>query len=786
MKNYLPFFIKNSKSLGLFLISFLRFPKQESKLMRFCRVLWWILGVGFTSILIFIAAIIFNWFGLFGEIPSLKTLENPKIPLPSVVYTADSIEVARYYSQNKTPLKYEEIDSMTILALLATEDARFESHSGIDAEATVGVFLALFKGDNRGGSTLTQQLAKNLFNTRSEESKGKLGDTGVFSTIVAKLKEWITAVRLERSYTKKEILTMYLNEVTFGNNAFGLHAAAKKYFSTSPDSLEIHQSALLVGLLKAPSTYNPIRNPEKALKRRNTVLAQMRKYKYIPRDKYDSLKELPLDLTIFYEVAETGNSTYYKNYVTQKLKDWCEKNGYDLYADGLEIYLTIDSKIQAHAEAAIAKQMPILQKKFQQQWRGLVPWTDSNKKPIEDCIENAVAKTDYYKYLVTKYGKTSDSIQILLEKPKKMTVFSWENSSHRKDTTLSTIDSVKYYKQIMRAGMVSLDPYSGHIKAWVGGLDFEYFKYDQVKQAKRQPGSTFKMFVYAAAIDSLNMSPCDTILDTNPIIRYEENGEQKVWTPHNADWVNTGRNMTLRHAMGRSINTVTAKLTEKVGWKAVATYAKKMGITSPLAEVPSIGLGSSDVSLFEMAGAYATIMNGGMWQEPQILWQVKDKHGKTLHYFHGESRRALSKESAWLMGYMLKGGTQEPHGTSLGLWSYGVLGNGNDVGGKTGTSSNFADGWYMGVTRDLVTGVWVGGEDRAIRFRTSDVGEGSKTALPIFGLYMQSLYADKTSGIRKAPFLSPSVDIKRRYACTTYYYERYPEKDSTQVEEAVE
>lgn len=782
MKNYLPFLKKIAKKT----LSLLSFPKGESKIVRFVRVLWWIIGTGLVSLILFFVAIAFNWFGFFGEIPSLKALENPKTPLPSVVYTADSIEVARYYSQNKTPLIYEQIDTMTILALLATEDARFEEHSGIDAEATFGVFLAALKGDNRGGSTISQQLAKNMFDTRSDENKGKLGDKGMLSTIVAKAKEWIMAVRLERSYTKKEILTMYLNEVTFGNNAFGLHAAAKKYFSTSPDSLEIHQSALLVGLLKAPSTYNPLRNPEKAITRRNTVLAQMRKYKYITRSQFDSLKELPLDLTIFYEVAETGNSTYYKNYVTQKLKNWCEKNGYDLYADGLEIYLTIDSKIQAHAEEAIAQQMPILQQRFYNQWRGLIPWTDSNKKPIEDYIENAVAKTDYYKYLLEKYGKQSDSIQILLEMPKRMTVFSWENENRRKDTTFSTIDSVKYYKQIMRAGMVSIDPYSGHIKAWVGGLDFEYFKYDQVKQAKRQPGSTFKMFVYASAIDSLNMSPCDTIMDTNPIIRYEENGEQKIWAPHNADWVNTGRNMTLRHAMGRSINTVTAKLTEKVGWKTVANYARKMGITSELAEVPSIGLGSSDVSLFDMAGAYSTVMNGGMWQEPQILWQVKDKHGKTLHYFYGESRRALSKESAWLMTYMLKGGTQEPHGTSLGLWSYGVLGTGNDVGGKTGTSSNFADGWYMGVTRDLVTGVWVGGEDRAIRFRTSDAGEGSKTALPIFGIYMKSLYEDKTSGIRKAPFLQPSVKIERRYQCTTYYYQRYPEKDSTQVEEAIE
>ncbi len=782
MKNYLSILKQSANKLRLLF----SFPRGESKIIRFCRVLWWITAIGLMSIILFFAAIAFNWFGFFGTIPSLKALENPKTPLPSVVYTADSIEVARYYSQNKTPLKYEDIDSMTILALLATEDARFERHSGIDAEATVSILWYLLKGDNRGGSTISQQLAKNMFDTRSQENIGKLGDKGLLSTIVAKAKEWIMAVRLERSYTKSEILTMYLNEVTFGNNTFGLHAAAKKYFSTSPDSLEIHQSALLVGLLKAPSTYNPLRNPEKAINRRNTVLNQMRKYKYLTRHLVDSLKELPLDLTIFYEVAETGNSTYYKNYVTQKLKNWCDKNGYDLYADGLEIYLTIDSKIQTHAEAAIAKQMPVLQEKFQQQWKGLVPWTDSNKKPIENYIENNIAKTDYYKYLVEKYGKQSDSIQILLEKPKKMTVFSWENTNHRKDTTLSTIDSIKYYKQIMRAGMVSLDPYSGHIKAWVGGLDFEYFKYDQVKQAKRQPGSTFKMFVYATAIDSLNMSPCDTILDTNPIIRYEENGEQKIWTPHNADWTNTNRNMTLRHAMGRSINTVTAKLTEKVGWTTVAHYAKKMGITSPLAEVPSIGLGSSDVSLFEMVGAYATIMNGGMWQEPQILWQVKDKHGKTLHYFHGDSHRALSKESAWLMGYMLKGGTQEPYGTSLGLWSYGILGNNNDVGGKTGTSSNFADGWYMGVTRDLVTGVWVGGEDRAIRFRTSDVGEGSKTALPIFGLYMQSLYADKTSGIRKAPFLQPSVEIKRRYYCPTPYYERYPEKDSTQVEEAVE
>ena len=782
MKTYLPFFKKIANKI----YHIIGFPRGESKLMRFCRISWWITLLGLTSLILFFAAVAFNWFGLFGVVPSLKALENPKIPQPSVVYTADSVEVARFYSQNKTPLRYEQIDSMTILALLATEDARFEKHSGIDAEATFAIFWYLLKGDKRGGSTISQQLAKNMFDTRSEENEGKLAGRGKISTIIAKAKEWIVAVRLERSYTKREILTMYLNEVSFGNNASGLHAAAKKYFSTSPDSLEIHQSALLIGLLKAPSTYNPLKNPEKAIHRRNTVLNQMEKHKYITSEQATTLKKLPLDLNVFYEVAETGTSTYYKNYVAQKLKNWCEKNGYDLYADGLEIYLTIDSKIQAHAEAAVAKQMPILQEKFYEQWKGLVPWTDSNKKPIENYIEDAVAKTEYYKYLLEKYGKTSDSIQILLEEPKKMTVFSWETENRRKDTTLSTIDSIKYYKQILRSGMVSLDPYTGHIKAWVGGIDFEFFKYDQVKQAKRQPGSTFKMFVYAAAIDSLNMSPCDTILDSNPIIRYEEEGEPKIWTPHNADWTNTYRNMTLRHAMGRSINTVTAKLTEQVGWSTVARYAKKMGIESKLAEVPSIGLGSSDVSLFEMVGAYGSVMNAGMWQEPQILWQVKDKHGKTLHYFHGDSHRALSKESAWLMSYMLKGGTQEPHGTSLGLWSYGVLGNGNDVGGKTGTSSNFADGWYMGVTRDLVTGVWVGGEDRAIRFRTSDAGEGSKTALPIFGIYMKSLYEDKTSGIRKAPFLPPTVDIKRRYYCPTPMYSRYPEKDSTEVEEPVE
>ncbi|WP_291724101.1 transglycosylase domain-containing protein [Bernardetia sp.] len=782
MKNYLPFF----KTIAQKIWSVFGFPKGESKLIRFCRVLWWLTITGLSSIILLFVAIIFNWFGFFGEIPSLKALENPKTPMPSVVYTSDSVEVVRYYSRNKTPLKYEQIDSMTILALLATEDARFERHSGIDAKATFSIFWYLLKGNNRGGSTLSQQLAKNMFDTRSKENTGKLAGKGKISTIIAKAKEWVMAVRLERSYTKKEILNMYLNEVAFGNNAIGLHAAARKYFSTSPDSLEVHQSALLVGLLKAPSTYNPLRNPEKAIKRRNTVLNQMEKYKYISSKEASSLKELPLDLDISYEVAETGTSTYYKNFVTQKLKKWCEQNGYDLYADGLEIYLTIDSKIQAHAEAAIARQMPILQDKFYEQWKGLVPWTNSDKEPIENYIENAVAKTDYYKFLVEKYGKQSDSVQILLEKPKKMTVFTWATENHRTDTTLSTIDSVKYYKQILRSGLVSLDPYTGHIKAWVGGIDFEYFKYDQVRQAKRQPGSTFKMFVYAAAIDSLNMSPCDTILDTNPIIRYEENGEQKVWTPHNADWTNTYRYMTLRHAMGRSINTVTAKLTEKVGWTTVAHYAKKMGIESKLAEVPSIGLGSSDVSLFEMVGAYSTIMNAGMWQEPQILWHVKDKHGKILNYFYNDSHRALSKESAWLMSYMLKGGTQEPYGTSLALWSYGVLGNGNDIGGKTGTSSNFADGWYMGVTKDLVTGVWVGGDDKAIRFRTSSVGEGSKTALPIFGVYLKSLYEDKNTGIRRGKFLPPTVEVQRSYYCPTPKYDRYPEKDSTDVEEVIE
>jgi len=730
------------------------------------RFVWKAFLLGFALVVLYLLSVEYNLLYLFGASPSLDRLENPRTDQASELYTSDGQLIGKYFEENRSPVPFKKMSPKLINALVATEDARFYQHSGIDPAAIVSAVYGSLKGDARGASTITQQLAKNLYKTRTDKSKGVLGHIPLADIIISKTKEWLTAIKLEQRYTKDEILAMYLNTVDFGSNSFGIKVASKTFFHVSPDSLKTEQAAVLVGLLKAPTYYSPRYNSSNSTRRRNTVLAQMGKYKYITQAEVDSLSKLPLELNYKVESHYEGPATYFRGAVAEYLNDWCKQNGYDLYRDGLKIYTTIDSRMQTYAEEAMEKQMRTLQRRFDNHWKGRNPWVDEKDKEIPGFIEETIKRTDYYHRLKKKYENDTAAINRELNTPHEMKVFTWDNDSLEKRVVMSPLDSLAYYKHFLHGGMMTMDPTNGHIKAWVGGINFKYFKYDHVKQARRQPGSTFKPFVYVAAIDN-GYAPCDKIVDQRITINYEEKGEKKSWSPTNADWEYTGAPMTLRRAMGKSVNVVTAQLTEKIGWETVVKYAHRLGIASPLESVPSIGLGPSDVSIYEMVAAYSTFPNRGFYTKPMFITRIEDRNGNLLHQFVPKQKKVLNTETAFLMMHMLKGGMEEPGGTSQALWEYDLWKNGNQIGGKTGTTSNHSDGWYMGVTKDLVTGVWVGGEDRSIHFRTSQLGEGSKTALPVFGLFMEKIYKDKDLGYTLGPFPKPTVDIMKKYNCTT-------------------
>lgn len=730
----------------------------------------------FGGIYMYVLAVQYNFLWIFGKSPDLEQLENPKMDTPSEMYSADGILIGKYYKENRSPVDYNLIPVKVIKTLTATEDVRFYKHSGVDPKAFASIFISLAKGDNRGGSTISQQLAKNLFKTRRGASKGLIGHIPGINTIVAKTKEWITAIKLERMYTKNEILTMYLNTVDFGSNSFGIKAASKTFFNKSLEQLDTQEIAMLVGLLKAPTYYSPRLKPKNAIKRRNTVLAQMAKYKVITEKEKDSLKKENLVIRYTVEKQYEGPGTYFRGVMNNFLKNWCEDNGYDLYSDGLRVYTTIDSRVQKHAEDAVQVHMKELQKRFDRHWEGQgEAWRDKNGVVIPHFIEDYVPKTPIYKKLKREIGNDENKIWAELRKPKKMTVFTWNGD---KDTVLSSIDSIKYYKTFLHTGFLCVDPFSGHIKAWVGGINYKYFKYDHVKQSMRQPGSTFKPFIYCAAIDSFGMAPCDKMIDQRMVYTYHEKskrtGKDTVveWSPRNSDWKVSGSEMSLRRAMAKSINTISAQLIQKIGngsvvdgGKTVIAYAKKMGVKSPLEEVPSVGLGSSDVTLYEMVGAYGTFLNRGLYTEPVFITRIEDRNGNIIKEFIPERRQALSQESAFLMLHMLKGGLEEIGGTSQGLFQFDLF-RGNEFGGKTGTSSNNSDGWFMGVTKDWVCGAWVGADDRSIHFRTGILGEGARTALPIYGHFMERVYGDKTIGITMGYFPKPKIKITKEYQCT--------------------
>ncbi|MGB4774401.1 MAG: transglycosylase domain-containing protein, partial [Daejeonella sp.] len=661
---------------------------------------------------------------------------------------------------------YNKIAPGVVNALIATEDVRFLKHSGIDFRSVISSVISTAKGDKRGGSTITQQLAKNLYTTRNKKSQGFIKHIPLLRTIVFKFKEWITAYKLECNYTKEEILTLYLNTVPFGNNAYGIKIAAKRYFSKEPIQLNIDEAATLVGMLKGTTTYNPIRNPEKSLERRNTVLSQMEKYNFLSKDNYTKYSNKPLKLNPGELDEGSDGGSYLRSAVAKYLEKWCDENNYDLYTDGLKIYTTIDSKLQKYAEEAVNDQMKILQRRFEGIWKNQNPWRTADGKEIMDFPEKAAQRLPYYEFLKKKFNNNPDSINYYLNQPKKMTVFSWNGE---KEVNYSTMDSIKYYAKILNTGMMTLDPFNGHIKVWIGGIDHDHFEYDHVNQSKRQAGSTFKPFAYLTALEA-GMSPCDKFTDKPVKITYQDEGKTEYWEPKNATYSFSGREMSLRWAMGKSVNSITAQITEKVGWDNVVKYAHQCGIESYLKSVPSVSLGSNDVSVFEMVKAYGTFLNKGVKTDPVLVEKITDRDGNIVTEFKAKQERVISEEIAWLMIYMFRGGMEEPEGTSQALWEWDLFKNNNQIGGKTGTSSDYVDGWYMGITKDLVTGVWVGCDERSVHFKTSQTGEGSKTALPIFAKFMEKVYRDPSTGISLGPFPKPEVPITRRYQCQTPYY----------------
>jgi penicillin-binding protein 1A len=731
------------------------------------KYLWIAFLGGLVFFVLFVWLVSINFLGLFGSLPDFKALENPDSELASELYAADGVLLGAFARENRSPVTYDELSPNLVNALIATEDERFEDHSGIDLQAMLRVFVkSILLGQNTGGgSTLSQQTAKNLFKTRTDASSGFLSSIPGLRMLIIKTKEWIVATQLERAYTKNEILTLYLNTSEFGSNAFGIKTASKTFFNKDPKDLFIQEAAVLVGLFKAPTYYSPVFNPENSLRRRNTVLYQMVKNEVLEENAYDSISKLPIELDYRVQNQNQGLATYFREIVKADLLKWTKENlksdgsAYDLFGDGLKIYVTIDSRMQRYAEEAMTEHMAELQKAFFKEMGNRDPWIDENWQVIPGFIETAVKRTERYRILKERYGENSDSIKIKLNEKKKMRVFAWGSE---RDTLMSTMDSLAYYKKYLQAGFMSMDPHTGHIKAWVGGMDHKYFKFDHVKQGKRQPGSTFKPFVYAAAIEN-GYSPCYAVID-QPVEVYIPG--QPAWSPSNADGKFSYENMTIRKAMAQSINSVTAYMMKKLSPKIVLETARRLGITSELEEVPSLALGVNDVSIFEMVGAFGTFVNKGEHTTPYYIDRIEDKNGNVIQQFTPKKKPAMSEEHAYLMTYMLRGGFEEESGTSQGV-PY-TLREGNELGGKTGTTQNASDGWYMGISKDLVSGTWVGGDDRAIHFRSWTAGQGSKTARPIWVKYMTKVYADPTLGYTKGAFPRPERPLSIEINCDKY------------------
>ena len=730
---------------------------------RFKRLIWVAFGsITFGIIAIFGAASL----GLLGPMPDFRQLENPKTNLATQIISADDTVLGKFYfNDNRTPISFREIPTAMIEALVATEDERFYSHSGIDFRGTARAVFYL--GKKGGASTITQQLARQLFvGVRSQNT---------FQAIVQKIKEWVIAIRLERRYTKNEIITMYLNIYDFNYNADGLRSASSIYFSKKPIELDLSEAAMLVGMLKNSSLYNPLRRPEMVRSRRNIVYQQMLRNKLITEEQRDSLAALPITLGFNPQSHREGIATYFRAYLQQFMRSWISKHPkedgtfYNLYLDGLRIYTTIDSRLQTYAEDAVTAHMSNLQKEFFRQnvpeYNDIAPFLDVEKEDVENIMQQAKRRSERWRKMKA-LGHDEETILASFEKPTQMEVFGWNGDI---DTIMTPTDSIRYYKHFLRAGMMSMEPQTGHVKAWVGGINYRHFQFDHVMQGKRQIGSTFKPFVYASAIDQLKVSPCDSLPDGYYCVEPAKFGAHDAWCPKNSGDRYIGKR-TLKNALANSVNTISARLIDKVGTRPVVNLVRNLGVSSPIPNVPAIALGSADLSVYEMVGAYSSFANKGIYVKPVVVTRIEDKNGTVIYQTAPETKDVLSEESAYVTLKLLEGVTESGSGVRLRhrgaektnpIFRDLVTGYpyefDNPIAGKTGTTQNQSDGWFIGMVPNLATGVWVGGEDRSIHFETIAYGQGATMALPIWANYMKACYADSTLVVSKDEFMAPYV-----------------------------
>ncbi len=749
--------------------------KQEYRFFRFIKWFWIFFG---TGVLMAVSVFLLASWGAFGEMPEYEYLENPETNLATEFISSDAETLGKLYlDDNRTPVDFKDLPENLVHALIATEDARYYDHAGIDARGTLRAFI--FLGSKGGASTISQQLAKQLF-------------TGVaargWRRYTQKIKEWVLATRLERQYTKEEIIAMYFNIYDFGNNADGIRSASRIYFGKEPQELRMEESAMLVGMFKNSSLYNPRphRNPEGTRNRRNVVLAQMAKYGYLEESVKDSLQKLDLNLNYNPESHREGLATYFRMYMQRWLNKWVAENPkpdgekYNIYLDGLKVYTTIDSRMQKHAEDAVEAHMTKLQAEFFNQntveRNPTTPFLDLETFEIDNIMERAIKTSQRWRAL-KRQGVSENEIRASFRKKTDMTVFDWNSDSYEKDTVMTPLDSIKYYKTFLRTAMMSMEPQTGHVKAWVGGIDYKHFQYDNVIQGARQAGSTFKPFVYAAAIDQLRLSPCDSLPDTQYCIEPLKHGNPEAWCPKNSDGKYSLEKKTLKNALANSVNTITARLIDEVGPGSVVNMAKNMGLTREIPEVPSIALGTPDFNVYEMVGAYGTFANQGVYVKPVMVTRIEDKNGTVLYEYVPETKDVLSKDVAYAMVNLMEGVTQHGSGGRLRHsynknntvykevmtgYPYNLT---NPIAGKTGTTQNQSDGWFMGMVPNLVTGVWVGGEERATHFSRLAYGQGASMALPIWAMYMKANYANEALGISNGAFEKPE-DLSINVDCT--------------------
>jgi penicillin-binding protein 1A len=738
-----------------------RYLRSQKKLYRWIvRGIWTFTLCLLIGVPLFIGGVIYNPWNLFGPLPSLREIENPDNDLSSEIISADGVSLGRIFTYNRSPVSYEDLSPDLVKTLLISEDHRFRQHSGMDFEAFLRVAKGLLTFSRQGGgSTLTQQTAKNLFRTREEELTGKLGQlSSLFGIVISKTKEWVIAVRLEANFTKDEIIALYLNTVPFNNSAYGIRVGSETYFQKSPFDLNLVESALLVGMLRGTSIYNPVRFPDRAKNKRNEVIQKLVFHKFISTAVGDSLKALPLGLNFKVQDHNEGLATYFRSMVQKELKTWCKDHGYNLSESGLKIYTTIDSRLQTSAERAVTNHMATLQRMFEKDWSGRNPWVDENGIELKDFVTRKLKRSDEYKRLKSHFNN-DDSVNFYLNKKRVMSVFSHKG---KRDTVFNFYDSIKYYNRFLQAGLLSIEPETGAVKAWVGGINHRYFKFDHVKQSSRQPGSTFKPILYGVAIEN-GYSPCQQFIDTSPELMI--NG--KPYHVKNADGTfGDGQSYTLRRALAKSLNSISVQLIDKLKPENVTEFAERVGITSKLDPVYSLALGTSDVTLIEITGAYTTFVNQGIHTKPHYLLRIEDKHGNVIQTFQPESRQSLDENTAYTMVHMLRGGVEEEGGSSRALSEF--VKSDNEIGGKTGTTDNGSDGWFIGVTPNLVTGVWVGGDERSIHFPRWGASSGGRTALPIFDHYMTDVYNNPSYGYRKTKFKIPDTFNPESLNCDRY------------------